>query len=186
MRQFEVRRLTEHDWQVWREVRFAALRDAPDAFYSTLEQEQAYDEAKWRDLAKPAWGVKVVSLADDSPVGAVGAYVSEEVESAVELFGMWVSPAARGTGVSAELVREVMAWANERGRAEVRLWVGDGNDRARRLYVRVGFTPVDEFYPHPRDRGARYRLMTLDLREPARPGTDARASRQSWRYGSLA
>jgi GNAT superfamily N-acetyltransferase len=102
MRQFEVRRLTEHDWQVWREVRLAALRDSPDAFYSTLEQEQAYDEAKWRDLVKPAWGVKVVSLADDSPVGAVGAYVSEEVEGAVELFGMWVSPAARGTGVSAE------------------------------------------------------------------------------------
>jgi GNAT superfamily N-acetyltransferase len=173
MRQVEVRRLTEYDWQIWREVRLAALCDAPEAFYSTLAEEHAYDEAKWQDMAKPAWGVKVVAYADDAPVGAVGAYLSEEIESAVELYGMWVSPAARGTGVGAELVRDVIAWANEHGRTAVRLWVVEGNERARRLYARLGFTPVDEFWPHPRDRSVRYQLMILNFREPASPGSDA-------------
>ncbi|HEV7934562.1 MAG TPA: GNAT family N-acetyltransferase [Actinomadura sp.] len=166
MRQFEVRRLTEHEWQIWRDVRLAALRDAPDAFHSTLEREQAYDQARWRDMAKPAWGVKVVAFAGDSPVGVVGGYVCQEVEGAVDLFGMWVSPAARGSGVGAELVREVIAWANERDYAEMRLWVVDGNEHAQRLYVRLGFTATDEFSAHPRDRSARYQLMIRDLREP--------------------
>ncbi|MBC6456682.1 GNAT family N-acetyltransferase [Actinomadura sp. HBU206391] len=156
-----MRHLTRHDWQVWRDVRLTALRDAPEAFYSTLEREQAYDEARWRDMVQPAQGLKVVAFAGGTPVGVAGGYASEEVEGAIELFGMWVSPAARGTGVAAELVREVIAWADKHGGGRgVRLWVVDGNDRARRLYERLGFTTVDQFYPHPRDHGVRYQLMT--------------------------
>jgi hypothetical protein len=46
----------------------------------------------------------------------------------------------RLTGVGAELVRDVIAWANERGRAVVRLWVVEASVSAvvYRLPARAG------------------------------------------------
>jgi ribosomal protein S18 acetylase RimI-like enzyme len=40
------------------------------------------------------------------------------------------------------LVDEILAWARENGWSEVRLRVADGNDAARRLFVRHGFRPT--------------------------------------------
>jgi ribosomal protein S18 acetylase RimI-like enzyme len=44
----EVRRLHPGDWAAVREIRLTALAQAPDAFASTLEREQAFDEGEWR------------------------------------------------------------------------------------------------------------------------------------------
>lgn len=93
-----VRRVGPDEWAVWRELRLAALADAPDAFGSSLAAEQDYDEATWRDLLHPGRGLRAVAFAPD-PVGIVGAHHSTEVSGMVKLTGMWVRPTARGTGV---------------------------------------------------------------------------------------
>jgi ribosomal protein S18 acetylase RimI-like enzyme len=64
---------------------------------------------------------------------------------------MWVAPAYRGTGVAAELVDAVLAWAESSGAATVALWVTRGNDRAMRLYKRLGFEVTGEVQPLPSD-----------------------------------
>ena len=49
-----VRRLTEADWTLARELRLRALADAPDAFAATLAQEEGFPETRWRGrLARP-------------------------------------------------------------------------------------------------------------------------------------
>ena len=36
------------EWQVLRDIRLQALREAPDAFVSTYEEQVVFDEAAWR------------------------------------------------------------------------------------------------------------------------------------------
>ncbi|GMA87805.1 hypothetical protein GCM10025868_30550 [Angustibacter aerolatus] len=48
MSEVTVRALSADDWEEYRAIRLEALRDAPDAFSSSLDEEAAYDEAFWR------------------------------------------------------------------------------------------------------------------------------------------
>ncbi|WP_371779708.1 GNAT family N-acetyltransferase [Streptosporangium subroseum] len=159
----EVRRLTPEDWEIFRDVRLVALADAPEGFASSLEREQAYDEARWRDWMQPERGVKAIALVEGRVVGVAGGWVPEGRGGAVEVYSMWVDPVARGTGVGALLVEEVVGWAAEQGYHKIELWVVDGNDGAARLYKRLGFEATNESQPHPNDPGLREWLMVRML-----------------------
>lgn len=133
-----VRRLTPDDWAVWRDVRLAALADAPHAYGSTLAHEQGFDEARWRDRVAPENGVMAVALLDERVVGAVGGHTPPGTDH-VLLVAMWVHPEFRGGGAGDALVGDVLAWARENGWRRVVARVVDGNAAARRLFVRHGF-----------------------------------------------
>jgi ribosomal protein S18 acetylase RimI-like enzyme len=63
-----------------------------------------------------------------------------------ELTALHVVPAARGRGVADLLLTAGSAWAEERGHAEIRLYVTTANDRARRFYGRAGFRSIQEVW----------------------------------------
>ena len=44
-----VRETVAQDWQALRDIRLAALQDAPDAFASTYAEQAAFTEADWQD-----------------------------------------------------------------------------------------------------------------------------------------
>jgi ribosomal protein S18 acetylase RimI-like enzyme len=159
----EIRRLTPHDWRLFRQVRLAALAESPEAFGSSLAREQAYAEQQWRDWMRPDRGLKSVAMAGGAPVGVVGAWLPPDRGGAVELFSMWVSPTARRRGVGAALVAEVLDWAGGQRHRAVELWVVEDNDTARRLYGSFGFQPTGETQPHPNDPRQRERLMCRTL-----------------------
>jgi RimJ/RimL family protein N-acetyltransferase len=138
-----VRRLEPDDWAAWRDIRLAALADAPHAFGSSLARERDLTEANWRERLEPANGVTVVALLGDRVVGAAGGYTPPGADS-VLLVAMWTHPDVRGHGAGGVLVDEVLAWAGENGWSEVRLRVADGNDAARRLFERHGFVPTGQ------------------------------------------
>jgi RimJ/RimL family protein N-acetyltransferase len=141
----EVRRLGDDDWARLRDLRLAALADAPYAFASTVESEAELDEWQWRDrLVRAAW---FAALDDARLVGLVGAFREESGD--LHLIGMWVAPGARGTGLAARLVESLLSWARGQHTSGVVLWVADGNDRARRLYQALGFTATGLRQPLP-------------------------------------
>ena len=53
-----IERLRNDDWQALRDVRLAALEDAPHAFWARLADERVYGREKWISfLAAAAWFV---------------------------------------------------------------------------------------------------------------------------------
>jgi GNAT superfamily N-acetyltransferase len=141
-----VQRLVPDDWRTWRAVRLEALADAPHAYGSSLDREEARGEADWRRILEPGNGVTVVARLDERVVGAIGGYTPPEAD-AVVLVAMWVRPGLRGRGVGDALVGEVLAWARETGWSRVELRVADGNLAARRLFERHGFAPTGRTEP---------------------------------------
>jgi GNAT superfamily N-acetyltransferase len=153
-------RLGEEDWRAWRAVRLAALADAPGAFGSALEHEQALGEEAWRAMTRGA--AIFLAVAAGVPVGVV-AGVGRPAAEERGLGAMWVTPAWRSHGIAALLVRAVIDWARDEGCTRVGLWVPADGARARRFYERQGFRATGHRRPFPGDAERSISEMILDL-----------------------
>lgn len=134
-----LRRLTPHDWQIFREIRLAALAEAPHAYSSTLAQWQGENdvEQRWRKRLADVPYNAIVYL-DDVAAGVAGA-TSPNDDGTIELISMWVAPFARGKGVGDELIRAVIEYAGTIGIQSVSVRVRETNAAARAAYARNGF-----------------------------------------------
>jgi ribosomal protein S18 acetylase RimI-like enzyme len=143
-----------------RAVRLRALADAPEAFFRTVAEEQAMDDADWAvrlTMPEMRWWV---ADRDGEDAGLVGAVRDRDDADAVGVVSMWVAPASRGRGVAQALLSEVLRYARSAGAARVTLWVADENTTALRLYGRNGFAPTGRTgtFPAPRDHVTEHEL----------------------------
>jgi len=74
--------------------------------------------------------------------GAV--FVVEDDADTAKLRMLYVEPEARGSGLGARLVDEVIAFARGAGYRRLTLWTNDNLAAARRLYQKAGFRLVSE------------------------------------------
>ena len=143
----QIRRIRPDEWRELRDLRLRALRDTPDAFGSTYEQEAAEPDQAWRDWAVDGaeGGASFWAFAadEDERIGGM-AFGSRhwQVEDAMGLFAMWVDPAFRGQGLGRRLAEAVIDWARTTDRPRVVLSVNEANHGAIRLYERCGFAPT--------------------------------------------
>ena len=148
MNDVNVRPLGEEDWQELRAIRLEALAESPDAFAANLAEEEAYDEDFWKLRLRRS--TRLVAEAGGARVGVVS--LGEGGESGeskgdggavAEIFGLWVRPDARGTGVATKLVEASASRASQDGRTHVAYWVGTDNGRAVAFASGIGFRPTD-------------------------------------------
>ncbi len=163
----EIRTFIPDDWRAYRDVRLAALADAPHAFSSTLESARNYEERDWRNRLTSG-NLVIHAVVDGAPAGLAGGLRPDAWErhpEAAQLVSMWVHPSMRGRGVGAALVTRVIEWARAEHFPELRLWVVEGNAPAIRLYARMGFVDTGARAP-VRDDDPRLEVeMVLRLRE---------------------
>jgi ribosomal protein S18 acetylase RimI-like enzyme len=167
MSDVSVRVLEGDDWQAFRTIRLAALQDAPEAFTSSYEQEQDFDEEFWR--LRLGRSSRLLAELDDEPVGIVSVGRASE-DDVAELFGMWVVPSQRGRGVAWQLTEAAAEHARTQGRRAVKLWVSTDNGRAVAFFSSYGFRPGSERRPMTNEPGTEEVAMVLPL------GTDPGAS----------
>jgi GNAT superfamily N-acetyltransferase len=147
-----VRRLVPDDWEISREVRLTALAEAPYAFMSTLAREQRLEEQEWRKRLSSPGAATFLACVDDAPAGTATGKVDDPddpftVPGSWQLVGMWVDPAARGTGLAEQLIEAVADHARTQGASCLSLWVTEINSRARAFYQRVGFVATGARQP---------------------------------------
>jgi RimJ/RimL family protein N-acetyltransferase len=134
----QIRRLTTPDAALFREIRLEALQRNPEAFGSTFEKESA-QLLSWFEAVLDRAAIFGAFL--NGTLAGVAAYgVHEGAKQAHKalLWGMYVRPTARNTGLGKRLVSAVLDHA--RGRVEqVQLSVVSENESARRLYAALGF-----------------------------------------------
>ncbi|HEY0738812.1 MAG TPA: GNAT family N-acetyltransferase [Herpetosiphonaceae bacterium] len=132
-----------HDYQL---LRLRALREHPEAFGTSLEEEQSLP-------------LEQVASQLDDPMGksaAFGTWLDDRLVAIVSLFrfprpktrhkailgGMYVAPEARGKGIGKALLEQTLIYARTLdGLEDVTLAVTVGNTAARQLYLNAGFVP---------------------------------------------
>ncbi|WP_169739869.1 GNAT family N-acetyltransferase [Actinospica robiniae] len=130
----------ESDWEVWRDLRLAALRDAPGAFGETLTAALQRDEDNWRGAwrAEPPQPRFIAAIAG-KPQGMCSIVLPADHDFQPLIIAMWISPVARGRGLGPALLDACVAWCRRNSFARLRLGVVEDNEAAARLYARYGF-----------------------------------------------
>lgn len=143
-----VQRADEDDWARLRDVRIAALQDAPDAFGASLTRELGFGERHWRMRLRgsPWWLASVEAPGGGmQDVGLVG--LIEEPGAppdARHVVSMWVAPEHRRAGAGSALLEAVLAHATADRASRVTLWLVEGNVAGAELYQRHGFVQTGE------------------------------------------
>jgi len=141
----DVRRLAEADAADYRALRLRALREHPDAFTSSFEEDELkpIEWARQRLVERPEAPHDFVlgAFAERVLVGILGLSVEprRKVRHIGEVFGMYVAPEYAGRGVGQLLLDACIGRAREAGLEQLRLTVTESNARAKALYERAGF-----------------------------------------------
>ncbi|MET9273841.1 GNAT family N-acetyltransferase [Kribbella sp. NPDC003557] len=138
----DVQAIGPDDWKAWRELRLAALEEAPFAFGSQYADWVDATEDRWRARLGSPGAHQVIASIDGTPAGLAGGFPGED--GAAELVSMWVAPVGRGKGVGNALMTAIEDWARGIGAAALKLSVVPGNDPAHNLYLRHGYVDTDE------------------------------------------
>ncbi len=158
----EVCVLREEEWCKLREVRLAALSESPGMFLSTFARESAFDEKRWR--AEYDRGEWLIRISDGKVVGLLG--VTREKASPQDKYYleyMWVAPESRRSGIASDLIKVALGRLGDKGITTAWLWILNGNDTARRLYLQCGFTSTGIEQPLPDEPSRSEELMKLPL-----------------------
>jgi ribosomal protein S18 acetylase RimI-like enzyme len=141
MTEIRVRVLDESEWSLYRDVRLRALAESPDSFTATLAEEADRNEQFWRDRMTRSHRL----LAERGPVpeGIISLEPYEHEPSAAEVYGLYVVPEARGTGVAWRLVEAAAALATQQAYLQLFYWVGTDNGRAIGFAKNFGFRTTD-------------------------------------------
>jgi RimJ/RimL family protein N-acetyltransferase len=138
--EFHIRRLKADDAGPYRKLRLLALRDCPEAFGSSYEDEASKPLGWFADrlesnIVLGGWsGVAILA-------GIAGLHIPQAAKSShkANLWGMFVTPDARRAGLAtallAQLTKEAAALVEE-----IRLAVVSGNVEVVRFYEKAGFT----------------------------------------------
>lgn len=172
MTDWTLHRVRANDGPRLRALRLEALQDTPAAYCETYEAVCGLDPAAWSALAARCSqrGRQAMLAADTATggwIGMMGAFIDDERdESDVVLpnppvppsarwamvWGVFVQPQARSTGVADALLDAVTDWArDEAGVDWLGLQVGEHNARAIAFYGRHGFVSTEARSPNPLD-----------------------------------
>ncbi len=159
--ELSVRRAGPEEAETLRAIRLEALSDSPGAYGTTYDDVIGWSLEQW--AARLSGTPHFFGLRDSRVRGLAVGGTHDRFPGTLWLFGMYVGPDARGTGLAEALVRAVEAWAAESGAHELHLSVVLSQQRAVAFYRRLGYVEVGEVRAMHRDANAPIQTMVRRL-----------------------
>ena len=164
MSSISVARLKSDQWQMLKDLRLSALKDAPYAFGTTFAEAQARTDEYWREMAKDHATdddrAYFIAYHNKLPSGMAGCYHTRP-DTAV-LTAMWVAPEVRGQKVGEQIIEAVTQWAQQAGALTLDASVSEDNP-ARKFYQKLGFEETGETEPFRSDPKIQIIFIRLDI-----------------------
>ncbi len=164
---FVLRRLGSVDADPYRRLRIEALRTCPELFGASWEVEASQRLEWFAERLQSNFVVGGWREASEALVGIAGLHVPEALKSRHkgQLWGMFVSPEARGRGLGSALLSRVIGRAASEVEA-ITASVVAGNAAAISLYLKAGFVEfgLEQRALKIESRYYDEHLMTLSLR----------------------
>jgi ribosomal protein S18 acetylase RimI-like enzyme len=162
----EIRRLTQADAALYRNIRLEALSANPEAFGSTFETENAQPLSSF---ATTLGNATVLGAFRDSKLVAIAGFAVQHGQKMAHkgvIWGMYVQPGARKARIGRQLVEAILDLARQRVEL-IQLTVVSDNEQARRLYASLGFLEYGMEKNALKQNGRYYDeiLMAKDLSE---------------------
>ncbi|MSP00221.1 MAG: GNAT family N-acetyltransferase [Acetobacteraceae bacterium] len=135
-----IRPLNADDAEMYRSIRLEALRAHPEAFGASFDAEAARPVAFFAERLTAS--AVFAGVHNGTLLGTAGFRAESGPKQAHKglLWGMYVRPIARGSGLARRLVEAVLDHARERVEL-IQLRVVADNAVARALYASLGFEP---------------------------------------------
>lgn len=142
MTELTVRLATPDDAPMWRALRMEGIIRNPSVFIVTADEAVAVPIEE--DIQRLGNGDRALAFMGDTPVGLAG-FNRNDVPRAshrAEIGPFYVSPQARGRGISDQLMVTLMEAAGAAEVWQLELFVNVDNSHAIALYKRHGFVEV--------------------------------------------
>ena len=140
----EIKHLSANQWEIYRNIRLRGLKEDPQAFARSYEEEKNYPQEKWLERVRNDYNL--VAFETRQPVGTMSAYTTEEDgQQVAHIVGVYVAKEARGRGIGTLLLNKVLEKIKENKRVvKVDLTVNKEQLAAVKLYKKFGFQITGE------------------------------------------
>ncbi|MEA3319646.1 MAG: GNAT family N-acetyltransferase [Bacillota bacterium] len=138
----KIRQLTSADAEVYRTIRLEALKNKPEAFSSSYEDEVEFTVEKYRGRFDNDHTYTFGAFEGNNLVGTVTLVceTKKKIKHRATIVAMYVKPDQRKLGVGKALMNVAINKAKELKKIEqIYLTVTAGNEPAKRLYTSLGF-----------------------------------------------
>jgi RimJ/RimL family protein N-acetyltransferase len=134
-----IKHLESEDFLIFRKIRLEALQTEPASFASRFEDWVSLPDAEWQRWLST--NPTFVAIQNDEPIAIMGLIRQgpSKAEHRANLVMVYVTPALRGTGVAAALLKAVTVYAQSIGIRQLELAARAENAAAIQFYIRQSF-----------------------------------------------
>lgn len=138
-----IRRLTASDTQPYSNIRLEALKDHPDAFAVSHNEEKEWRPEKFKARIEADNAIMLGAFEKDRLIGIIK--ISKQplykLRHIAIIGSMYVSPEYRGSGAGKALMTKAISQAKKmKDTEQLHLSVTSTNEPAKKLYAQLGFT----------------------------------------------
>lgn len=138
----DIKLITQLDAENYRSIRLEALKNSPEAFCSSYEEEKEYSLEQFKTRIQSESVFTFGAFENEQLIGVATLVKDAKHKSKhkATIVGVYVTPKKRGLGVAKELIQEVLKKIQTFKEIEqVNLAVVSTNESAMRLYSSLGF-----------------------------------------------